>query len=60
MNLLLVLDGEAKSRRPIGMILLKYVINKLGVRVWTGLIWLSISNSEGLFLKCPIHSQLTL
>jgi hypothetical protein len=40
------------------MILLKYVIDKLDVRVWTELIWLSIRNSKWLFLKHPTHSQL--
>jgi len=58
MDLLLALDGEPISRRPIGMILLKYVIDKLDVRVWTELIWLSIRNSKWLFLKHPTHSQL--
>jgi hypothetical protein len=49
-NLLLVLDGKPKSRRPPGMIILKYVINNFGVEVWTGFIWLSTSTTNGLFL----------
>jgi hypothetical protein len=42
------LAGKAEGKRPIHTIILKWISERYGGVVWTGLIWLSIMTNGGV------------
>jgi hypothetical protein len=43
-----ILVRKYEGKRPLGRIILKYILNKFGVRVWTGFDWLRIGSNSKL------------